>query len=356
MADRSLNHPAIKGTNQKPPKPRSARLHRRRMVDSASGQTFEDRNPADTREVRRHLPTLEQSRCGCRRRRRQARLCQVAPRFPLLVAPKWSSAPPKSSSSAKKHAATAREMGKVIKETPRRRAGKPIDGPADYNAGERPPPLRPEPCRPNSPTNSPWPSGQPIGVCGHESRLELPHGHLLVENPAAVVCGNTCVIKPAQDTPLSPSTLFSADRRRHPERRHQHRHRLRAPEVGTPLTEHPVVRANLAHRLSASAVIVRRDGRQELQTLLARTRRQESMIVLDDANLDLAIEGGLWAAFGQTPDNAGTATSRIIVQKGVLPPVRRPVFFVRRARKIKVGNGLDESVGVGPGPLTEKPA
>jgi aldehyde dehydrogenase (NAD+) len=69
------------------------------------------------------------------------------------------------------------------------------------------------------------------------------------------------------------------------------------------------------------------------------------MIVLDDANLDLAIEGGLWGAFGTTGQRC-TATSRIIVQKGVY---RKFIdHFVARAKKIKVGNGLDETVEMGP--------
>jgi aldehyde dehydrogenase (NAD+) len=69
------------------------------------------------------------------------------------------------------------------------------------------------------------------------------------------------------------------------------------------------------------------------------------MIVLDDANLDLAIEGGLWGAFGTTGQRC-TATSRMIVQKGVYREfVDR---LVERAKKLKVGNGLDETVQMGP--------
>ena len=69
------------------------------------------------------------------------------------------------------------------------------------------------------------------------------------------------------------------------------------------------------------------------------------MIVLDDANLDLAIEGGLWGAFGTTGQRC-TATSRIIVQKDVYGEfVER---YVERAKRLKVGNGLDESTDMGP--------
>ena len=69
------------------------------------------------------------------------------------------------------------------------------------------------------------------------------------------------------------------------------------------------------------------------------------MIVLDDANLDLAIEGGLWGGFGTTGQRC-TATSRIIVQKGVYAEfVER---YVERAKRLKVGNGLDETIEMGP--------
>src|SRR5207249_8049109 len=69
------------------------------------------------------------------------------------------------------------------------------------------------------------------------------------------------------------------------------------------------------------------------------------MIVLDDANLDLAIVGGLWGAFGTTGQRC-TATSRMIVQKDVYNEfVHR---LVERAKALKIGNGLDESVDMGP--------
>jgi aldehyde dehydrogenase (NAD+) len=69
------------------------------------------------------------------------------------------------------------------------------------------------------------------------------------------------------------------------------------------------------------------------------------MIVLDDANLDLAIEGALWGAFGTTGQRC-TATSRIIVQKRVYREFWERL--VERARKLKIGNGLDETVEMGP--------
>jgi alpha-ketoglutaric semialdehyde dehydrogenase len=66
---------------------------------------------------------------------------------------------------------------------------------------------------------------------------------------------------------------------------------------------------------------------------------------MDDARLDLAVEGALWGGFGTTGQRC-TATSRIIVQKGVYREfVER---YVERTKKLKVGNGLDETTDMGP--------
>ena len=70
---------------------------------------------------------------------------------------------------------------------------------------------------------------------------------------------------------------------------------------------------------------------------------KNAQIVLDDANLDLALDGALWGAFGTTGQRC-TATSRILLQKGIAAKFTEK--FVARAKKLKVGNGLDESVEV----------
>jgi aldehyde dehydrogenase (NAD+) len=69
------------------------------------------------------------------------------------------------------------------------------------------------------------------------------------------------------------------------------------------------------------------------------------IIVLDDANLDLALDGALWAGFG-TSGQRCTAASRLIVQKGVYKEfVNR---LVERAKSLRVGNGLDDQTEMGP--------
>jgi aldehyde dehydrogenase (NAD+) len=72
---------------------------------------------------------------------------------------------------------------------------------------------------------------------------------------------------------------------------------------------------------------------------------KNAQIVMNDANLDLALDGALWGAFGTTGQRC-TATSRILLQKGITAEFT--ARFVERAKKLKIGNGLDESVEVGP--------
>jgi aldehyde dehydrogenase (NAD+) len=72
---------------------------------------------------------------------------------------------------------------------------------------------------------------------------------------------------------------------------------------------------------------------------------KNAMIVLDDANLDLALDGVLWGAFGTTGQRC-TATSRLIVQDGVHDEfVSR---LVQRARSLKLGDGRKAGTDVGP--------
>ncbi|MDX1995643.1 MAG: aldehyde dehydrogenase family protein [bacterium] len=72
---------------------------------------------------------------------------------------------------------------------------------------------------------------------------------------------------------------------------------------------------------------------------------KNAIIVLDDANLDLAVEAITWSAYGTTGQRC-TATSRLIVQKGIKP--RLVEALVEKAKTLKLGNGLEEGVTMGP--------
>jgi aldehyde dehydrogenase (NAD+) len=72
---------------------------------------------------------------------------------------------------------------------------------------------------------------------------------------------------------------------------------------------------------------------------------KNAVIVMDDANLDLAVEGILWGAFGTTGQRC-TATSRVVVHKQVQAELAERL--ADRAGKLRIGNGLDRDVRVGP--------
>ena len=146
--------------------------------------------------------------------------------------------------------------------------------------------------------------------------MEFPHGNSSWKLLPAVVCGNTCVIKPAQDTPLSTFNLVRALTDAGIPKGVMNIVTGFGPEVGAPLIEHPEVRAISFTGSSAVGRIVGTTAAKSFKHCSLELGGKNPMIVLDDANLDLAIEGGLWGAFGTTGQRC-TATSRIIVQKGV---------------------------------------
>ena len=161
----------------------------------------------------------------------------------------------------------------------------------------------------------------------------------------ALVCGNTCVIKPAQDTPLSTFNLVRSLADAGVPRGVINIVTGFGSAVGTPMTEHPDIRAISLTGSTEVGRIVGTSAAKSFKHCSLELGGKNPMIVLDDANLDLAIEGGLWGGFGTTGQRC-TATSRIIVQKGVYGEfIER---YVERAKRLKVGNGLDESTDMGP--------
>ncbi len=153
------------------------------------------------------------------------------------------------------------------------------------------------------------------------------------------------MIKPAQDTPLSTLNFVQALSDAGIPAGVVNIVTGFGGEVGTPMVEHPEVRAVSLTGSTAVGRIVGQEAAKTFKHCSLELGGKNPMIVLDDANLELALEGALWGAFGTTGQRC-TATSRIIVQKGVYKKFVDEL--VARAKKLKVGNGLDESVDMGP--------
>jgi len=185
----------------------------------------------------------------------------------------------------------------------------------------------------------------PVGVVGLITPWNFPMAIPSWKLFPALVAGNTCVIKPATDTPLSTYNLVQA--------------LLDAglppgvvnlvcgsgTHAGGALLDHPGVRAISFTGSSAVGSHVGQRCAATFKQVSLEMGGKNAQIVLDDANLDLALDGALWGAFGTTGQRC-TATSRILLQRGIAE--RFTENLVARALALKVGNGLDESVQVGP--------
>jgi acyl-CoA reductase-like NAD-dependent aldehyde dehydrogenase len=312
-------------------------------VEASTGQTFEDRNPADTRDV-----------VGIFQRSGKADVDAAVEAAKAAFA-KWRLVPAPRRAEIIYRAAEmlferkedfsrdmTREMGKILKET-RGDVQEAVDT-AYYMAGEGRRMFGP-----TTPSELPnkfaMAVRQPIGVCGMITPWNFPMAIPSWKLLPALVCGNTCVIKPAQDTPLSTFNLVRVLYDAGLPRGVVNIVTGFGSEVGTPLTEHADVRAISLTGSSAVGRIVGTTAAKSFKHCSLELGGKNPMIVLDDANLDLAIEGGLWGGFGTTGQRC-TATSRIIVQKGIYGDfIER---YVERAKALKVGNGLDETVEMGP--------
>jgi len=312
-------------------------------VEASTGQTFENRNPADTRDVvgifqRSGKADVETAIAAAKRAFAKWRLIP-APRRAEIIYRAAEMLMERKEDCARD---MTREMGKILKET-RGDVQEAVDT-AYYMAGEGRRMFGP-----TTPSELPnkfaMAVRQPIGVCGMITPWNFPMAIPSWKLLPALVCGNTCVIKPAQDTPLSTFNLVRVLYDAGLPRGVVNIVTGFGSEVGTPITEHADVKAISLTGSSAVGRIVGTTAAKSFKHCSLELGGKNPMIVLDDANLDLAIEGGLWGGFGTTGQRC-TATSRIIVQKGIYSEFVEQ--YVERARALKVGNGLDEMVEMGP--------
>jgi len=167
----------------------------------------------------------------------------------------------------------------------------------------------------------------------------------------ALVAGNTIIWKPSPETPAVsaafvkvfeeaglPAGVFNL---------------LLAPgaDVGKALVEHPDVRVLSFTGSTATGRVIAEMAGKHNKKLSLEMGGKNAIIVLDDANLELVTDATLWAAFGTTGQRC-TAASRLIVQKGIADKVKESL--VERTKKLKLGDGLDPKVDVGP--VINKPA
>jgi aldehyde dehydrogenase (NAD+) len=312
-------------------------------VDSGSGRTFESRNPADTRDligrfqagtaadVARAIRAAEIAGLTWRRTPAPKR-GEILYRFGALMA----------EHKERLARAMTREMGKVLAEA-RGDVQEGIDiaflmaGEGRRLFGDTTPSELPDK----------WAMSvrEPIGVAGIITPWNFPIAIPCWKMMPALVSGNTVVFKPSSDTPHCATLLVEL-----------------LAEAGFPsgtvnLVTGPGADVGDAIVGSPDVPVISFTGNTEtgrrIATLAAARLKRVSLelggkngiVVLADADLDLATDGILWSAFGTTGQRC-TAASRVIVERPVVDALLERLEG--RAKALQLGSGLDPATDVGP--------
>ncbi len=186
---------------------------------------------------------------------------------------------------------------------------------------------------------------RPIGVAGLITPFNFPMAIPTWKMFPALLCGNSVVFKPAEDVPHAGHALVEILLEAGlPPEVIQLVHGM-GEVVGKALVDHAdVPLISFTGSTETGRLVGETCGRMH-KRLSLEMGGKNAQIVLDDADLDLALEGVLWGAFGTTGQRC-TATSRLILQDGIHDQfVER---LVERARKLKLGDGRVAGTDVGP--------
>lgn len=160
----------------------------------------------------------------------------------------------------------------------------------------------------------------------------------------ALIAGNTIVWKPGEDVPASAAAFAKVfEDAGLPAGVLNVVHG--AGEPGSALVEHPDVRIISFTGSTATGIGVYTKAAALGKKVTLEMGGKNAIIVLDDANLDLAVDAITWSAYGTTGQRC-TATSRLIIQKGIKP--RLMEALVAKAKQIRVGYGIESGVDMGP--------
>jgi len=314
-----------------------------RWVDAISGKTFENRNPANWDEVIGTFPLsskeeVDQAVKAARRAFESWRLVP-APKRGDIMKRVGDILTARKEEIAKQ---MTREMGKVLLET-RGDVQEGIDT-AYYGASEARR-LFGRTVPSELPNKFNMAMRVPIGVAAIITPWNFPMAIPTWKIFPALVCGNTVVFKPASDTPATATTLVEILVEAGVPPGVINIVHGGGREVGIGLVEHPDV--DLVSFTGSTPVgkKISEVASNTLKRVSLELGGKNAQIVMDDANLELALEGVLWGAFGTTGQRC-TATSRLIVHEKVYDKFVSMV--VDHAKKLRLGDGLKENVDVGP--------
>lgn len=311
-------------------------------VKSSSGEYFENLNPADTSEVVGRFPKSNAEDVNAA----VAAAKDAATRWRRTPAPKRAEILFKLARIIEENKdqysrEMTREMGKVLKET-----GGDVQEAIDctyYTAGEGRR-LHGFTTKAEMPNKYAMCERQPVGICGLITPFNFPMAIPSWKLIPALVCGNTVVLKSGEDVPLSSLNLVKACEETGIPKGVVNLVNG-AAEAGKALVEHEDVRLISFTGSTDTGRIIAEQCARDNKIVSLEMGGKNAIIVMDDADVDNAVEGSLWGAFG-TSGQRCTASSRLIVHKKVYKKFVEK--FVEKAKKLRVGNGLDAKTEVGP--------
>src|SRR5436190_17876326 len=314
-----------------------------KWVEAKSGKTFDNRNPANRNDLIGLFPASGQQDVDDAVRSAK----HAFAKWRLVPAPKRGEMLYRVGELLRQRKEEiarimTREMGKILKET-RGDVQEGIDT-AFYTAGEGRR-LFGETTASELPDKFAMSVRAPVGVCALITPWNFPMAIPTWKLFPALLCGNTAVLKPAEDTPHTAVKLFGILEEAGIPPGVVNLVHGRGEEAGAALLRHSDVKlVSFTGSAAVGREIASACG-ENLKRVSLELGGKNAQIVMEDADLDLALEGARWGAFGTTGQRC-TATSRLILHKKSHDEfVDR---LVARVKKLKLGNGLDESNEVGP--------
>lgn len=185
----------------------------------------------------------------------------------------------------------------------------------------------------------------PVGVVALITPWNFPVAIATWKAFPALIAGNTVVWKPSMETPMMAHEMAKIFQE------------VELPAgvinivygtgaiVGTAFIEHPQVKVVSFTGSTETGRKVAELGGRHLKKVSLEMGGKNAIIVMDDADIDLAVEGILWSAYG-TAGQRCTACSRILVHKGVREELEAKLVVA--IQQLTIGDGLDEKVKIGP--------
>jgi len=184
---------------------------------------------------------------------------------------------------------------------------------------------------------------RPIGVCGLITPWNFPIAIPAWKLMPALICGNTVVLKPASDTPLCAIKFLEILQKAGLPPGVLNLVTGSGEQAGLPLVKHKSVRCiSFTGSRDTGLQITKEAGIKKIGLELGG---KNGIIVLEDADLNLAIDGVIWGGYGTTGQRC-TAASRVIVQQSIKERFEK--LLSQKVSKLRLGSGLDPKTDVGP--------